>query len=46
MVGHELCLDVGVEAAIDSTDALHEPDRVPVDVVVDEPGGVLEVQTL
>ena len=44
MVGDQSLLDLRVHAAIDTADALHEPHRVPVHVVVDQPGGVLEVQ--
>ena len=39
-------LDRRVHATVDATDALHETDRVPVDVVVDEQGAVLEVHAL
>ena len=45
MVGHESRFDIGVEPAIHTANALHEPNRVPVQIVVDEPGGILQVQT-
>ena len=44
MVGDELFLDARVQAAVHAADPLHEADRVPVQVVVDEPGGVLKVE--
>ena len=45
MVGHYPLFDFRVQTAIDTTDALHEPNGVPVQVVVDHPRRVLEVQT-
>ena len=44
MVGEQAFLDLRVQAAIDAADALHQPHRVPVQVVVDQAGGVLKVQ--
>ena len=44
MVGDEPLLDLGVHAPVDAADALHQAHRVPVDVVVDHPRGVLKVQ--
>ena len=46
MVGDEPLLDLGIHASVHPADALHEPHRVPVDVVVGHPRGVLEVKTL
>ena len=45
MIRDKLSLDVRIHAPIHTTDALHEPHRVPVNVVIDEPCGVLQVQT-
>ena len=39
-------LDVGLEAAVDAAGALDHAHRVPVHVVVDDLGGVLEVDAL
>ena len=44
VVGDEPLLDLGVHAPVDAADALHQAHRVPVDVVVDHPRGVLEVE--
>ncbi len=44
MVGDDAGLDLRVHAAIDAADALHQPHRVPVQVVVDDAGRVLKVQ--
>ena len=38
--------DCGIHAPVHPADALHEADRVPVDVVVGHPRGVLKVETL
>ena len=46
MVGDQALLDLRVHAPVHAADALHQAHRVPVDVVVDHPGGVLEVQAL
>ena len=46
VVGDQPLLDLGVHAPVHAADALHQADGVPVDVVVDHPRGVLEVQTL
>ena len=40
----ESFLGLRIHPAVDTADALHEPNGVPADVVVDEAGGVLEVQ--
>lgn len=45
MVGQELRLCFRVHAAVDTADALHQPHRVPVQIVVDQARGVLQVQT-
>ena len=45
VVGDEPLLDLRVHAPVHTADALHQADRVPVDVVVDHPRGVLKVQT-
>ena len=45
VVGDEPLLDLRIHAPVHTADALHEAHRVPVDVVVDHPRGVLEVQT-
>ena len=36
----------GIHAPVHPADALHKAHRIPVDVVVDHPRGVLEVETL
>ena len=41
---HEPFLDLRVHTPVYTTDALHQANRVPVNVVVDHPGGVLKVQ--
>ena len=41
----ELFFDGGIEAAVDSANALHETDRIPVEIEVDEAVGVLEIET-
>ena len=46
MVGDEAFLDGGIHAAVHASDPLHEAHGVPVQVVVDQPGGILEVQAL
>ena len=46
MVGDHPRFDFGVEAAVHATDALHQPHRVPVQVIVDDAGGVLQVEAL
>ena len=40
----ELFFDAGIEAAVDSADALHEADGIPVKIEVDEAVGVLEIE--
>ena len=44
MVGNEARFDVGIHPAVHAANALHEAHRVPVQVVIDEPGSVLEIQ--
>src|SRR5579863_5121741 len=44
MVGYELLLDIRVHAPVNAADALHQAHGVPVDVVVDHPRGILQVQ--
>src|SRR5207302_4680028 len=44
MVGDDPRFDLGAHPAIYATDALHQAHGVPVQVIVDEPRGVLEVQ--
>lgn len=44
VIRDEQRLHGGVHAAVHTPDALHEADGVPVEVVIDEPGGVLKVQ--
>ena len=46
MVGNKPFFDLGIHAPVHPADALHEAHWVPVDVVVDHPRGVLEVQSL
>ena len=46
MVGDQLLLNRGIHAAVHAADALHEAHRVPVQVVIDQPRRVLEVQAL
>ena len=46
MVFGEASFNVGAHAAVDAADALHDPHRVPVQVVVDQAGGVLKVEAL
>lgn len=40
----ELFFDGGIEAAVNSADALHEADGIPMEIEVDEAVGVLEVE--
>ena len=44
MVCDESLLHLRVHAPVHAADALHQAHRVPVDVVIDDPGGVLKVQ--
>jgi polar amino acid transport system substrate-binding protein len=44
MIGDKALFHGGIHPAVDAADALHEADRVPVDVVVDHLRGVLEVE--
>ncbi len=46
MRGDDLRFGGGIHPAIDAADTLHEPDGIPVQVVIDQPRGVLEVQAL
>ncbi len=46
VVGDQPLLDLRIHAPVHAADALHQPHRVPVDVVVDHPRCVLEVQAL
>ena len=45
MVGDDLGFDVRIHAAIDTADPLHESDRIPMQVVIDQPRSVLQVET-
>src|SRR5262245_12210235 len=45
MVGHKARLDIGIHSAIYTADALHQTNRIPMDVVVDHPRCVLKVET-
>ena len=45
MVGDHLRLDLRVQPPVHTADPLHQPDGIPVQVIVDQPGGVLKVQT-
>ena len=44
MIGHQLRFGVGGEAAVDAANALHQPHRVPVQIVVDQQRRVLQIQ--
>ena len=46
MVGDDAIFDLRVHAPINTADALHQTHGVPVDVVVDEAGAILEVEPL
>ncbi len=46
VVSDHLGFDFGIEAAVHAADALHQAHRVPVQVVVDDAGGVLQVEPL
>ena len=41
-----LGFDLWVHAPIDSSNSLHQTDRVPMDVVVDQAAGVLKIEAL
>ena len=46
MVGLQSFLGIRIQSTIDTANALHQPDRVPVDVVVDEVRCILQVEAL
>ena len=46
MVGKQTFFDLGIHAPVDTTDALHQPHRVPMKIVIDEAGRILKVQAL
>ena len=45
VISHHCLLDRRVHATIDAADALHEANRVPVQVIVDKASRVLKVQS-
>src|SRR3990172_2192903 len=45
VIGHKALLNCRIHTPVHTADPLHEAYRVPVDVVIDHPAGILQVET-
>lgn len=45
MIGNDPLFGLRAHSPVDTTNPLHEPDRIPVKIIVDQASRILKVQT-